>query len=176
MWKITLPWCKPLKTVPYNCTCGVPSIRPDARPVSKARLLSQALRYPVVADMPHQSLSTRLLVPMQDWTFLSSCLVLDRPNTSDSLGSRAGLHGTLLLDCSQTRSFNSLIKSILVPQANPFFTSHSLNFFSTRISTLLFLFLLCCVSRLGKGHSELSYDTTTGVTSASRGNSASLNL
>jgi hypothetical protein len=46
---------------------------PDARHVSKARLLSQTLRYPEVADLAHHCLSACLLVPMQDWAFLHRC-------------------------------------------------------------------------------------------------------
>jgi hypothetical protein len=60
--------------------------------VSKARLLSQASRYSEVADLPHHCLSAGLLVPMQDWAFLHRCLVLDRPNTSDSIGLLDILH------------------------------------------------------------------------------------
>jgi hypothetical protein len=85
-------------------------LRPDARGVSKARLLSQALRYPEVEDLSHQCLSAGLLVPMQDWAFEGRCLALDRPNMSNSLGLRAILCGTPCLECSQSRSFNSLIK------------------------------------------------------------------
>ncbi len=50
----------------------------------KARLLSQASRYCEVAELPHHCLSAGLLLLMQDWAFLCKCLVLDRPNTSDS--------------------------------------------------------------------------------------------
>jgi hypothetical protein len=82
-----------------------------------------------VADLPHQHLSTRLLVPMQDWAFLHRCLVLDRPNMSESIGTIDILHGAPRLEFSQSRSFNILIKSIFVLLANPFFYSHSLNFF-----------------------------------------------
>jgi hypothetical protein len=41
-------------------------LRSDARHVSKALQLSQALRYSEVADSPHNCLSAGLLVPMQD--------------------------------------------------------------------------------------------------------------
>ncbi len=104
-------------------------LRPDARCVSKAKLLSCVMRYTEVADLPHQRLSTGLLVPMQDWAFLHRCLVLDWPSTSESIGPIDILHGTLSIEHSQSRSFNSLIKSIFVLLAIPFFNSPSLNFF-----------------------------------------------
>jgi hypothetical protein len=40
----------------------------------------------------------------------------------------------------------------------------------------MLLFSSCCISKLGKGLCALLYNTPTGVTSASRGNSASLKL
>ncbi len=46
--------------------------------------LATSLGYEV-ASSPHHCLSAGLLVLMQDWAFLCRCLVLDRPNTSDSL-------------------------------------------------------------------------------------------
>ncbi len=82
-----------------------------------------------MADLPHQHLSAGLLVPMQDWEFLHRCLVLDRPNTSESIGLIDILHGTPSLERSQSRLFNSFIKSTLVLLANPIFNSGSLNYF-----------------------------------------------
>jgi hypothetical protein len=106
-----------------------PRLRPGARHVSKVGKMSQALRYPEVADLPCQRLSAGLLVPMQDWAFLHRCLVLDRPNTLESIGPIDILCGnlpkiTLIID-----SFLTFIKPILVLLANPFFNSPSLNFF-----------------------------------------------
>ncbi len=42
-------WRKPNLCIIWICTLGAPGIRPDARRVSKARLLSQTLAYPEVA-------------------------------------------------------------------------------------------------------------------------------
>jgi hypothetical protein len=123
-----------------------------------------------VADLPHQCLSAGLLVPIQDWAFLSRCSILDRPNMSDSPGSRASLHNAPSLDCSQSRSCNSLIKSILVLLANPFHNSHSVNFFqleSAHSSS-------CCAASLGWENGLVHYCTitTTEMSSMSRGNTA----
>jgi hypothetical protein len=125
-------------------------LRSDARHVSKARLLSQALRFSEVADSPHHCLSAGLLLLMQDWALLHRCLVLDRPNTSDSMGPMDTLHGTPSPDCSETSSFLSLTKFIVVLLANPFSNFAALTF-PNRISMLFFLVLLCCISSLGKG-------------------------
>ncbi len=97
--------------------------------MSKARLLSQALRYPEVADLPHHHLSVGLLVLMLDWAFLHRCLILGRPNTSEYIRPMDIIHRTPSLECSQTRSFNNIIKFILVLLAKLFFDSHSINFF-----------------------------------------------
>jgi hypothetical protein len=52
------------------------------------------------------------MVPMQDWAFLHSCLVLDSSNTSDSIGPIDILHGTPnLVERSQSSLFNSITKS-----------------------------------------------------------------
>jgi hypothetical protein len=82
-----------------------------------------------MADLPHKYLSAGLLVLMQYWAFLHRCSVLDRPNTSESVGPIDILHGTPSLQHSQSKSFNSCMKSILVLLANPFFNFCSLNFF-----------------------------------------------
>ncbi len=119
-----------------NCLQLCPTIillvcptKSDASHLSKARLLSQALRYPEVADLPHQHLSTGLLAPIQDWAFLHRCFILDRPNRSESVGPIDILHRTPSLEHSQSISFNSLIKFILVLLVNPLFNSCSLNLF-----------------------------------------------
>jgi hypothetical protein len=127
-----------------------------------------------VADLPHQCLSAGLLVPMQDWVFLHRCLVSDSPKLSDSLGSRAILHRTLSIECSQSRSFHSLIKFILVLLANTFHNTHSLNYFeleSAHSSSH-------GAASLGWEKGLVHYCTILllGGTSASRGNSANSKL
>ncbi len=113
------------------CTIVLLACLTKVRQLSKASLWRQTLRYYEVTDLPHHCLGAGLLVPMQDWAFLCRCLVLDRPNTSDSIRPKDALHETPSLYCSQTSSFQSCIKSILALLANPLFNSCSLNFFQT---------------------------------------------
>ncbi len=76
-----------------------------------------------------------------------------RPNTSESTGPIDIL--TPSLERSQSRSFNSLIQSMLVLLANPFFNSCRLNFFQTESACSSSSSLSCCISSLGKGLSAL---------------------
>ncbi len=124
--------------------------RSDTRCLSNTRLLCQALMHPEVVDLP-QRLSAGLLVPMQDWAFLHKFLVLDRPYKSKSRGQKDILHGNPCLEHSQSRSFNSLIKSILKLLASPFFNACSLNVF--QIESACSSSSSCCAAFLiwGKG-------------------------
>jgi hypothetical protein len=85
----------------------------------------------VVADAPHQHLSAGLLVPMQDWEFLCRCFGIGQTKYVRTHRTNRYFPWPSL-DCSHTISFNSLIKSILVMLANPFFNPCSLNFFHTK--------------------------------------------
>ncbi len=123
----------------------------DARHVSKARLMSQVSRYCEVAELPHHCLSAGLLVQMQDLALIRRFLVLDRPNTSDSIGTIDIFYGTPKLEHSHLSSFNSLMKSILVLLAKPFFNSCILNFI--QIESACSSSSSCCAASLvwGKG-------------------------
>jgi hypothetical protein len=86
------------------------------------------------------------------------------------------LHGTLRLEHSHLSQFKSIIKSILVLLAKLFLHSHSLIYFqiiSPRSSSSS-----CCATSIVWSKGLVHYCTilTTGVTLASRGNSASKKL
>ncbi len=119
-----------------------------------------------VASLPHHCLSAGLLVLMQDWEFHHRCLVLDGPKW----GPIDNLHGTPRLDHAHSSFSWHLIKSMLVLLAKLLFHSCSLNFFQVKSarSSLVVLF-----PSLVKGLIALLYNTSMGVTLASRGNSAS---
>jgi hypothetical protein len=76
------------------------------------------------------------------------CSVLDKPNPSDCMGPIDILHRTPSLDCTQNSSFLSLIKNHFGATSKPLFQLLQPYLFSNRFSTLLFLFLLCCISSL----------------------------
>ena len=67
----------------------MPGIRPDARRVSKARLLSQDLQNADLAKSPPQHPNAGLLVPMQDCIVLHTWLVSDRPPSKNSRRQRS---------------------------------------------------------------------------------------
>ncbi len=118
-------------------------------------------------DLPQYCLSAGLLVLMQDVAFLFRCSILDRLNTSDSLGS-SRLESKISMDLSadinlRVDSFLRLKKSILVLLSNPFFLLLIVTFSQVRLCTLLFLFSLCCIPRL----SERAYNSAWRASAAS---------
>ncbi len=127
--------------VPYNT---VPNTWRDSRQVlSKWNLAESCL-----ADFWQEKLMTHLTGVGEKWN--STCLVLDRPNTSDSRGLMNKIRGTPSLDCSQLCLANSLIKSIFSAISKAFFTVMQAHQLPSRISMLVFFFSLWCISSLGK--------------------------
>jgi hypothetical protein len=124
---------------------------------SKARLLSQASRYCEVADLPHHCLSAGLLVLMQDWAFLHRCLVLDRPNTSESIRPIDILCENLPKMTLIVNSFPRFIKSILVLLVKPVFNACSLNF--PQIESARSSSSSCCAASLVWGKGLVHYCT-----------------
>jgi hypothetical protein len=105
-------------------------------------------------DSARHPLSAGLLVLIQDWAFLRRCSVLDRLNTSDSLGF-ARLEREISMELPaeinlRVDSFLRLIKSILVQLCNPFSLLSIVTFSQVRLHTLLFLYSSCCIPRLSK--------------------------
>ena len=117
---------------------------------------------------------------MQDCTFLRRCLVLNRLNTSEFMCNLYGTPYEKHIHLGSTRFISNGHKNPCWCYQQLLFTTLQQSLFPSRISMLLFLFLSCCISSLGKrAYSTIlqySQYMTTGVNLASRGNSASKKL
>ncbi len=135
----------------------MPGIRPDARCVLKARLLSQTLANTEVADR-HTSTSMQdcwsqcrtLHSHVRDWYQIDQQVRICRTN-------RYYLLISLQRICLCRLSSKSY-KIHVSTTSKPLSQLSKPQLFSTRISMLLFL-LYCISTRLGKGLSTLSYKT-----------------
>ncbi len=109
--------------------------------------------------LPHHHLSAGLLVLMQDWAFLRRCLVLNRPNTLDSMIISMELLDYARLDHGYSRFSQHLIKFILVWLAKPFSYLSIVTFL--RLESARSSSFSCCPAFLAwaKGPTALLYDT-----------------